>query len=188
MPVKEERDDEEEINELARKIAETNRQKLVQAQLYQNAQLTGPVALARPGQPGIAQFFNRATPQAAAGGLPALVTTDAMNGTAAAPVGAPQPPQPPPAAPSAVNGSAAPSPVNKASSDAALPVSKDSKASVVDKPVDEESKKGRFGWFDIEKVYLPFIFRYTTEKYTSVRMVERKLLNRFLQVLQDNTS
>jgi hypothetical protein len=54
---------------------------------------------------------------------------------------------------------------------------------VVDKPVDEESKKGRFGWFDIEKVYLPFIFRYTTEKYTSVRMVERKLLNRFLQVL-----
>ena len=47
MPVKEERDDEEEINELARKIAETNRQKLVQAPLYQHAQLTGPVALAR---------------------------------------------------------------------------------------------------------------------------------------------
>jgi len=183
MPVKEERDDEEEINELARKIAETNRQKLVQAQLYQNAQLTGPVALARPGQPGIAQFFNRGTAQAVAGGLPALVTSSVMNGTAVAPAGAPQPPQPPPAAPPAVNGSAAPSPVNKASSEAPLPVSKDSKASVVDKPVDEESKKGRFGWFDIEKVYLPFIFRYTTEKYTSVRMVERKLLNRFLQVL-----
>jgi hypothetical protein len=187
MPVKEERDDEEEINELARKIAETNRQKLVQAQLYQNAQLTGPVALARPGQPGIAQFFNRATPQAAetGGGSPALATSSVMNGTAAAPAGAPQPPQPPPAAPPvAVNGSAAaPSPVNKAPSEAALPVSKDSKANVVDKPVDEESKKGRFGWFDIEKVYLPFIFRYTTEKYTSVRMVERKLLNRFLQVL-----
>jgi len=184
MPVKEERDDEEEINELARKIAETNRQKLVQAQLYQNAQLTGPVALARPGQPGIAQFFNRATPQAvAAGSLPALVTGSIMNGAAAAPAGAPQPPQPPPVAPPAVNGSAAPSPVNKTSSEAVLPVSKDSKANVVDKPVDEESKKGRFGWFDIEKVYLPFIFRYTTEKYTSVRMVERKLLNRFLQVL-----
>lgn len=52
-----------------------------------------------------------------------------------------------------------------------------------DKPVDEESKKGRFGWFDIEKQYLPYIFRYTTEKFTSVRMVERKLLNRYLQVL-----
>jgi len=52
-----------------------------------------------------------------------------------------------------------------------------------DKPVDEESKKGRFAWFEIEKTYLPYIFRYTTEKYTSVRMVERKLLNRYLQVL-----
>ena len=47
MPVKEEREDEAEIIELARKIAEANRQKLVQAQIYQNAQLTGPVALAR---------------------------------------------------------------------------------------------------------------------------------------------
>ena len=52
-----------------------------------------------------------------------------------------------------------------------------------DKPIDEESKKGRFGWFEIEKTYLPLIFRYETDKYTSVRMVERKLLNRFLQVL-----
>ena len=66
-----------------------------------------------------------------------------MNGTA----GAPQLPQPPPAAPVAVNGSAAPS-------EAPLPATQDSKASVVDKPVDEESKKGRFGWFDIEKVKL----------------------------------
>ena len=66
-----------------------------------------------------------------------------MSGTA----GAPQLPQPPPAAPVAVNGSAAPS-------EAPLPATQDSKASVVDKPVDEESKKGRFGWFDIEKVKL----------------------------------
>ena len=57
------------------------------------------------------------------------------------------------------------------------------KAAAVDKPVDEESKKGRFGWFDVEKVFLPLIFRYSTERYTSVRVVERKLLNRFLQVL-----
>jgi len=183
MPVKEEREDEAEIIELARKIAEANRQKLVQAQIYQNAQLTGPVALARPGQPGIAQFFNRPTAQAVPSGLPPLVAA-AMNGTAAAPAVAPQPPQPAQAAPPApVNGSSPAAPVTKAPAEAPLPVSKDSKANVVDKPVDEESKKGRFGWFDIEKVYLPFIFRYTTEKYTSVRMVERKLLNRFLQVL-----
>ena len=36
------------------------------------------------------------------------------------------------------------------------------------------------------KVYLPFIFRYTTEKYTSVRMVERKLLNRFVTTQNTN--
>ena len=28
-----------------------------------------------------------------------------------------------------------------------------------DKPVDEESKKGRFAWFELEKTYLPYIFR-----------------------------
>ena len=30
-------------------------------------------------------------------------------------------------------------------------------------------QKGRFGWFDIDKVFLPYIFRYTNEKFTSVR-------------------
>jgi len=92
-----------------------------------------------------------------------------MNGTAAPPA--------------AVNGNPA---AAKPAEPAAVSAVKDingKAAAAVDKPVDEESKKGRFGWFDIEKVYLPFIFRYTTEKYTSVRMVERKLLNRFLQVL-----
>ena len=49
--------------------------------------------------------------------------------------------------------------------------------------LDEESKKGRFGWFEIEKTYLPFIYRYGSDKYTSVRMVERRLLNRYLTVL-----
>jgi hypothetical protein len=49
MPVKEERADDEEINELARKIAADNRQKLAQALQYQQQQhtLNGPVALAR---------------------------------------------------------------------------------------------------------------------------------------------
>ena len=74
-----------------------------------------------------------------------------MNGTAVAPAGVPQLPQPPPAAPVAVNGSAAPAPVNRAPSEAPHPATQ---ASVVDKPADEESKKGRFGWFDIEKVKL----------------------------------
>jgi len=163
MPVKEERDDDEEINELARKIAETNRQKLAQAQHLssQYNPVSGPVALARPGQPSIAQYFRGPGEQQEA----------AMNGTAAPPAAA------------ATNGTVA---VTKPAEPAAVSAVKDingKAAAAIDKPVDEESKKGRFGWFDIEKVYLPFIFRYTTEKYTSVRMVERKLLNRFLQVL-----
>lgn len=152
MPVKEERADEAEIADLARKIAEVNRQKIIQHQQLllqqQAAALHGHLNLVRPGQPSIHQYF-------------------AMNGTAVAPA-----PTAPPAA------AAPPKPVAEAGK-----TEVNGKPNTVDKPVDEESKKGRFGWFDIEKVFLPFIFRYTTEKYTSVRMVERKLLNRFLQVL-----
>merc|ERR1719507_2407892 len=55
-----------------------------------------------------------------------------------------------------------------------------------DVAIDEESKKGRFGWGEFEKNPIPYILRVSgekTEKYTSVRMVERKLLNKFLSVL-----
>ena len=47
MPVKEERSDEAEINELARKIAEANRQKVAQSQLQAQACLSAPVTFAR---------------------------------------------------------------------------------------------------------------------------------------------
>merc|ERR1712223_1095937 len=56
----------------------------------------------------------------------------------------------------------------------------------VDKALDDESRKGRFGWGELEKNPMPYILRVSgekTEKYTSVRMVERKLLNKFLSVL-----
>ena len=56
----------------------------------------------------------------------------------------------------------------------------------VEKALDEESKKGRFGWAEFEKNLIPYIYRNSAEKpekYTSVRMVERKLLNKFLSVL-----
>ncbi|XP_040580546.1 uncharacterized protein [Lepeophtheirus salmonis] len=52
-----------------------------------------------------------------------------------------------------------------------------------EKKLDEESKKGRFGWCEFEKNYVPYIFRHGDEKFTSVRMVERKFLNKFLSVL-----
>jgi len=56
----------------------------------------------------------------------------------------------------------------------------------IDRPLDDESRKGRFGWGEFEKNPIPYILRVSgekTEKYTSVRMVERKLLNKFLSVL-----
>ena len=109
--VKEERHDEAEIVELAKKFREANRAKLAQSAIFQNSQpvITGPLNMARSGQPTIGQYFNGNAKEAAA----------VTNGTAA------------PGKP--VEGS--------------------------DKPVDEESKKGRFGWFDIEKQFLPYIFR-----------------------------
>ena len=47
MPLKEERADEAEINDLARKIAEANKQKVAQYQLLSQASLSGPVTFAR---------------------------------------------------------------------------------------------------------------------------------------------
>merc|ERR1712156_46182 len=56
----------------------------------------------------------------------------------------------------------------------------------VDKALDIESREVQFGWGEFEKNPIPYILRVSggkNEKYASVRMVERKLLNRFLQVL-----
>ena len=47
MPVKEERADDAEINDLARKIAEANKQKLAQTQHLTQQVLNGPATLAR---------------------------------------------------------------------------------------------------------------------------------------------
>ena len=39
-----------------------------------------------------------------------------------------------------------------------------------EKKIDEESRRGRFGWCEFEKNYIPYIFRTGKgEKYTSVR-------------------
>jgi len=46
----------------------------------------------------------------------------------------------------------------------------------------EESARGHFGWVDIGKVLLPFIIC-SEKKYTSVKMVEMKLLPQFINLL-----
>ena len=57
------------------------------------------------------------------------------------------------------------------------------------KPQDEDSRKGRFGWTGIEKTFIPYIFRPSgaggkvPEKVISVKMLDRKILYKFLNVL-----
>jgi len=50
-------------------------------------------------------------------------------------------------------------------------------------PLDEPSRTGKFGWCELAGVFLPMIFRWEYDKFLSVRMVERALLSRFLQLL-----
>lgn len=48
--------------------------------------------------------------------------------------------------------------------------------------VDEDSQRGRFGWSTIHTVDIPYLFR-REDKYCAVRMVETKLLNKYLSYL-----
>lgn len=52
-------------------------------------------------------------------------------------------------------------------------------------PCDEDSLRGRFGWVTLGKCHIPYIFRYG-EKYCAVRMVEMKLLNKYLSYLHSD--
>jgi len=158
---KEERYDEAEINELAEKIRQANEARFATGLGYlYNPLVTGqPLVLAHPGQPTIQQFFGGgAQQQPQQQQVQTVQQTHPLDMSSGVLVTG------------ATNGSAA---VTK-------PEQPDKEKQAL---IDEESKKGRFGWFDIEKTYLPYIYRYGTEKYTSVRMVERRLLNRYLQVL-----
>lgn len=48
--------------------------------------------------------------------------------------------------------------------------------------IDEESLRGRFGWSTIHSAHIPYVFR-REDKYCAVRMVETKLLNKYLSYL-----
>ena len=136
--IKNERHDDAEINEMAKRIMEQNRAKVAQQPglpMGYPGQIPGQMAMSRPGQPMIQNYLtgNHLSQQAQ------------LKATTSSPTKA-----------------------------------------VVEKPLDEESRKGRFGWAEFDKNPIPYIFRNSGEKserYTSVRMVERKLLNKFLSVL-----
>ena len=137
--VKAERQDDHEINEMARKIVEQNRNKvgLVQAGMPMQP---GHMTMARPGQPMIQNYMNM--PGAAR--RPNNVVAGQSGGVA-----------------------------NNSNQD----------GNSTERKIDSDSKRGRFGWCEFEKNYIPFIFRGNGDRFTSVRMVERKFLSKFLNVL-----
>ena len=53
-------------------------------------------------------------------------------------------------------------------------------------PLDDESNRGRFGWTTFgENVHIPYIFR-AREKYCAVRILEQKLLHKYLSYLNSD--
>lgn len=53
------------------------------------------------------------------------------------------------------------------------------------KACDDESQRGHFGWATFGKTHIPYILR-QAEKYCAVRMVEMKLLNKYLSYLHQD--
>ncbi|XP_018782825.1 PREDICTED: uncharacterized protein LOC108965092 [Bactrocera latifrons] len=152
-PVKQERADEAEIQELAAKMVETQKaalakqqQQAAQLATRQQQQLGGmqPGALNNTNQPNIMNYLTRQK------NLPN--GTNVSNG-------------------SGRNGSQQNGNGNNGD------VSSEKKA-----PCDEESQKGHFGWTTFGKTYIPYIYR-QQEKYCSVRMIEMKLLGKYLNCL-----
>ncbi|XP_011293574.1 polyglutamine-repeat protein pqn-41 [Musca domestica] len=141
-PVKQERADESEIQELAAKMKEAQKDalakqqqqaaQLASRQAMVNGQMQPPVNANGGGQTNILNYLNRQQKPA--------------NGT------------------TATNGRSSSTDDNKKA------------------PCDEESQKGHFGWTTFGKTFIPYIYR-QTEKYCSVRMIELKLLGKYLNCL-----
>ncbi|XP_033222567.1 uncharacterized protein LOC117176429 isoform X2 [Belonocnema kinseyi] len=52
-------------------------------------------------------------------------------------------------------------------------------------PLDDESQRGRFGWVSFDETHIPYIFR-AGEKFCAVRILESKLLNKYLSYLHSD--
>ncbi|EAT43633.1 AAEL004946-PA, partial [Aedes aegypti] len=156
--VKQERHDEAEINELAAKMMEVHKQQTAKAALQQQQ-------VVRPGGAG-------QVPGVTANGTtgqtnilnyltrkPGQQVPQSIGATTIAPVGSAQ-----------TNGNAA----------------KTEETNGEKKACDEESQKGHFGWETFPgKIHIPYIFR-QSERYCAVRMVEMKLLNKYLNYLHQD--
>lgn len=162
--VKQERHDDAEINELAAKMIEVHKQQTAKAALQQQQQVARPVTgqvpgVAGNGTTGQTNILNYLTRK------PGQAVPQSIGATTIAPVGA---------------STAAGSLQTNGNS------SKTEDANGEKKACDEESQKGHFGWETFPgKIHIPYIFR-QTERYCAVRMVEMKLLNKYLNYLHQD--
>lgn len=75
--------------------------------------------------------------------------------------------------------------LNKRPNETSIPkASTDSPESRIPPP-DDESQRGRFGWTSFDECHIPYIFR-SGEKYCAVRILESKLLNKYLSYLHSD--
>lgn len=162
--VKQERHDDAEINELAAKMIEVHKQQTAKAALQQQQQVARPVTgqvpgVAGNGTTGQTNILNYLTRK------PGQAVPQSIGATTIAPVGA---------------STAAGSLQTNGNSSKTEDVNGEKKA------CDEESQKGHFGWETFPgKIHIPYIFR-QTERYCAVRMVEMKLLNKYLNYLHQD--
>uniref|UniRef100_A0A182KCG2 Uncharacterized protein n=1 Tax=Anopheles christyi TaxID=43041 RepID=A0A182KCG2_9DIPT len=178
VTVKQERHDDAEINEMAAKIVEAHKQqsaKAAAAAVQQQQVPARPAAVAATitangvttGQTNILNYLTRKP--TATGAVAMTAGGSTATTTVALPLGSGQ---------SVTSNGSGKAYDGGGSSD--LNGSGEKKAN------DEESQKGHFGWEVFPaKVHIPFILR-QQERYCAVRMVEMKLLNKYLNYLHQD--
>uniref|UniRef100_A0A182JHB7 Uncharacterized protein n=1 Tax=Anopheles atroparvus TaxID=41427 RepID=A0A182JHB7_ANOAO len=180
VAVKQERHDEAEINEMAAKMMEAHKQQsakaaaaAVQVPVARPAAVAAAVGangVVAPGQANILNYLTRKPTATAVGPASTVMSATAQSATVALPLGSGQ------------SGVAS----NGGSGSSAGDTSASVNGTGEKKANDEESQKGHFGWEMFPgKVHIPFILR-QQERYCAVRMVEMKLLNKYLTVLHQD--
>lgn len=133
-PIKEERHDDAEINELAARMVEANRNKMSSTQAVRQQQQQQAGTQANNAYRASINYWQNKNVK-----RPGTTATNPQNASGA----------------------------------------------VAEPASDEESARGKFGWVQLGKTYIPYIFR-RGEKYCAVRMVEMKLLNKYLNYLHQD--
>lgn len=172
ITVKEERHDEAEILEMAAQMLEAHKVAKAAAATQQmmaanNRQIQNNASVSATGQTNILNYYARKptgqtnTTQQHSSSITSNNNSQSMSST---------------------NNNDA---INKNKSDSSAATSTTAAADGEKKACDEESQRGHFGWATFGKIHIPYILR-QSEKYCAVRMVEMKLLNKYLNYLHQD--